>query len=121
MGITRFLKSKFDIFSANVEVEDFTWSLFTLFGAENSIGMLGNAILRKTKILYSVPEKRKNVQSIQSNFHSEISLSNFQVFSEKYFVLTLLIPDFYQFTLAALVEVGSQGNWKHQSQTTELH
>jgi hypothetical protein len=57
--------------------------------------------------------------SLQSNFHSEINLSSFKVFSEKYFVLTLLILDFYQFTLAALVEVGSQENWKHQ--TIELH
>jgi hypothetical protein len=75
-------------------------------------------------VVYSVPENRKQIfsfctLSLQSNFHLQINLSNFQVFSEKYFVLTLLIPDFYQFTLAALVEVGSQENWKHQ--TIELH
>ncbi len=80
----------------------------------------------KTKMQYPEPKKKEKKNSfctlsLQSNFHLEINLSNFQVFSEKYFVLTLLLPDFYQFTLAALVEVGigSQENWKHQ--TIELH
>jgi hypothetical protein len=50
--ITRFLNPNLT-FSANVEVEDFTWSLFTLFGAENSIGMLGSAIARKNENVVS--------------------------------------------------------------------